>query len=214
MPRHELSGSRFGKWVVLSYAGPSPNKAKSAMWSCICDCGTESIVFGFALRNGSSTSCGCSVSERNRAYKAKQNIAGQSRHRLYNTWGHMRDRCLNPSSDSWHNYGGRGIKICPEWESPLAFIEWAQSAGYRPGLTLDRIDNDLGYSSDNCRWATAKEQHENKRTNLLIKIDGEVKCFKSWADHFGVNHSTAKARFRKGKPIFEVFGYEASLPSR
>lgn len=139
----------------------------------------------------------------NGTYKTKH---GGTHTRLYNVWCGMKERCKNPKSKRFARYGGRGIKVCDEWENDFAeFREWALNNGYADKLTIDRIDNNKGYSPDNCRWATQKEQNRNYSRNHMITYQGETKCLVDWADEFGINRGTVLFRIKQGKPLDEVF---------
>lgn len=122
--------------------------------------------------------------------------------RLRGVWQNMRQRCLNPNNRQYRDYGGRGITICDEWRDDYpCFREWALKSGYKQGLTIDRINNDGGYSPQNCRWATFKEQNRNKRTNLNITLNGETKCLIEWVEMFGLNYPLVQVRLKKGWPV-------------
>lgn len=117
----------------------------------------------------------------------------------YSRWKAMRNRCYNPKHTYYYNYGGRGITICEEWkENYQAFCDWANKSGYKTGLTLDRIDNDKGYSPENCRWATRKEQGRNQRTNRKITIQGQTRLLCEWAELSGISSKEIHKRIKRG----------------
>ena len=109
----------------------------------------------------------------------------------------MRNRCNNKRDPAnYKNYGGRGIKICKEWSSSRKFISWAKANGYKPGLTLDRIDNNGDYSPENCRWITQKEQCNNRRTSRFLEYKGERKTLVQWAEVVGIKKTTLHNRLQ------------------
>lgn len=108
--------------------------------------------------------------------------------KLYGVWEGIIQRCCNPKSYSYYNYGGRGITICDEWrDSSTAFIDWCYANGYKEGLSIDRIDNCKGYSPDNCRFVDRKIQQRNRRTNVYIEYNGETRCKKEWCEVLGLS---------------------------
>ncbi len=119
------------------------------------------------------------------------------RTKLYRVWDSMKQRCNNPNRKDYDRYGKRGINYCEEWEKFRNFKEWAQNNGYGEGLTLDRIDNDKGYSPDNCRWVTHKMQNNNKRNNVYVTIKGRTQTLAQWAEEFGVNYKTVYSRIHR-----------------
>jgi len=124
---------------------------------------------------------------------------GQCKTRLYNIWGNMIWRCENPKASIYYLYGGRGITVCEEWRKDFkTFWIWANNNGYSDELSLDRIDNDKGYSPDNCRWATQIEQSNNKRTNQRITINGETHTIAEWARIAGILKTTLRERIQRG----------------
>jgi hypothetical protein len=162
MPAANLTGIRFGQLIAERRNGQRNNHA---LWICKCDCGKEVVVSSSHLRNGMTRSCGCL--RRDRA--AKLNLSHGEAADLtteYRAWGSMLSRCTNPSHRGFKNYGGRGIKVCRNWlESYAAFLA---DMGRRPTSkhSLDRINNDGDYEPGNCRWATAKEQQNNRRVSI------------------------------------------------
>ena len=146
-----ITGCRFGRLLILSRAGQ--DKYNHTLWLCACDCGNKSTVTTSNLRQ--TKSCGCYRLERSTRH-------GMAYSPTYRTWHGMKRRCLNPKDDHWKNYGGRGIGIDdPRW---LKFENFLADMGQRPlRKSLDRINNNEGYSKANCRWASPREQRQNQR---------------------------------------------------
>lgn len=108
---------------------------------------------------------------------------------LYSRWRAMKQRCNDPNHTAYYRYGGRGIKVCEEWlNSFSAYRDWALSHGYRPGLQLDRIDNDGNYEPSNCRWATVKEQAYNRKSNRYLTVYGITHSAYEWTNILGHKH--------------------------
>lgn len=148
-----------------------------------CKCGVEKDVKLAAMVSGNTASCGCLIAEKAAERAGKLcSSHGLSGHPLYGQYYGMVARCKHKSQSSYKNYGGRGISVCEEWTySFKAFYDWAMSAGWEKGLTIDRIDKNGNYQPDNCRFATMLEQANNKRGNRLVSAFGETKTIADWS---------------------------------
>lgn len=194
--RENLVGKRFGRLIVLEYAGEKK-------WKCQCDCGGTTIVSGTALNSGSTKSCGCLRIET--AKRAKYVKHGKSNSPTFIRWGSMKSRCYYPKNVGYPNYGGRGIKVCDRWLGEHGFENFLADMGEVPGreYSLDRIDVNGDYTPENCRWATWKEQSNNKRNSRLITHNGRSLTIPQWCDELGFNVNVAYNRYWHGYKTYE-----------
>jgi hypothetical protein len=189
MKRIDLTGQRFGRLTVISYAGTT--KKGRATWQCKCDCGNNTTVMASHLKTGHTISCGCFRRE-------KYTTHGMTHTSTHGTWAQIKNRCLNPNDKYYKDYGGRGITICSRW---LRFENFLADMGEKPdGLTIERVNNNKGYSLENCKWATRKEQSRNKRDNRMVSYFGETKCLAEWAEELNINSRTLIGRLNKYPP--------------
>lgn len=160
---------------------------------CKCDCGKVSYAITSNLRKGNSKSCGCAIDEA----RTKHGLTGSVEHLV---WRGMRSRCNSKGDLAWRNYGGRGIKVCPEWDDFTVFLK---DMGLRPSARheLDRIDNDKGYEKANCRWIIHQHNLNNKRSNRYVVYDGRRQTIAEWALELGVNYRTLNNRINRGWPV-------------
>lgn len=185
----DLTGLRFGRWLVLRRDGVKRNG--HAAWWCQCDCGVEAQVEGSAMQVGRSSCC---VRCRSRLPGLLTSVRDMPEHR---SWNSMKSRCLNRNNGHYTNYGGRGITVCDRWRD--SFEAFLHDMGVRPTAqhTLERINNAGNYEPGNCRWATRAEQQANTRATRLATISGNTRPVRTWALALGVAPSTVYYRIRR-----------------
>lgn len=184
----DITDKRFGKLLVIKQSDQR-NSSNDILWECICDCGNKKSITSGSLRHGSSKSCGCMQG---------RPTHGDSGTRIRAIWNNMMRRCYNESDRQYHRYGGRGIKVCIEWKDYFKFKEWAYANGYRNDLTIERINVNKGYNPKNCKWATHKEQNNNRSTNRFVTIDGIRKTLSQWSEVYGISQFRIKRRLDPG----------------
>lgn len=193
-----MVGQKIGRWTVID-RDTSVDSPK-AYWICECECGKVKSILGKYLRNGESKSCGCLKEE-----KLKTNsITHNMRHtRFYSIWANMKYRCSNSNSI---NYGGRGIKVCDRWTDFNNFYEdmyisYQKAIKRDKNITIDRINNDGDYEPSNCRWASMKEQNNNKRNNRIYRYKDETLTIAEWSIKLDIPYHTLLNRLNRGWSI-------------
>ena len=196
MRLEDLTGQRFGRLTVLQRA---PNRARGTFWLCRCECGVEKEVNAAKLKSGNTVSCGCRRAE---GLGDAMRTHGMTETRIYRTWSKMKSRCNNPTDHCYPVYGGRGITVCQEWNDSFeTFYEWAIRHGYTDELTIDRIDNDKGYSPDNCQWITLSANAGKQRTDAHFAKHGH---------YCAIDPDGNEYRFINSKEFAAMHGLSAS----
>ena len=172
---YRLQGQRFGKLYVEEFS--HQDKQKLAIWKARCDCGNIVYISSGRLKfNQQCLECG----------RSSQKTHGMSRTNLYSIWQGIKTRCSNPNAINYKRYGGRGITYDAKWEQFDNFYN-DMAEGFEPGLTIERIDNNKGYYTENCKWATNREQSRNIRSNSYLTYKGKTQIATDWANELGIN---------------------------
>ena len=192
-------GTRFNRLLIIELA--EKRKTLSGrlnyLYKCKCNCGTIKVIFESMLKSGRTKSCGCLRKEvRVQCMKTH----GMTKTKTWKAWSAMKDRCTQKNSKHYKHYGGRGIKVCERWKN--SFENFLEDLGEKPdGFTLDRINSDGDYSPENCRWASLKEQQNNKRNNRILEFNNQRKTMSEWADFVGIKYNTLRSRLERGWEI-------------
>lgn len=184
---------RIRKLIPVKYEGK--NQIGRHKLLCVCDCGNVTVTLLRYLKDGRTSSCGCHMKKRVSETQTKHRLTN---HPLYKTHANMLHRCRNPKNEKYENYGGRGIEVCDEWESLVVFVHWAESSGWKPGLKIDRTNNDGNYEPTNCRWTTVASNNRNKRTNRYCLVDGVKMCDTDGSIVLGMSPSYVES-IRRGR---------------
>lgn len=195
--KRDLTGQKFRRLLVI---GIDDRNTRKTYYYCQCDCGNVKSIRSDGLLSGAVQSCGCMKREQDRTNLTANHKHKMSHTRPYEIWQGMKKRCYNPHDVRYDRYGGRGITVCDEWREDFsAFYKWALENGYADNLTIDRIDNDKGYSPDNCRWADAETQCRNRSSNINITIGNATKSLKEWCKIFELDYGTIEARYQRNR---------------
>lgn len=212
MRKINLVGKSFGRLTVTE---PAPNKNKRVAWLCKCECGNTKTILAGLLMVGHTKSCGCLHKEIATNNIRKQHGSGvdnpnykhgarAAKHAEYNIWKSMNQRCNNPNYDRFKDYGGRGITVCSEWTN--SYESFIADMGPRPSpkYSVERIDNNKGYSPDNCKWATQHEQMANTRRNVFLTHEDETLHIAEWARRLNVNAGLLQHRYHLGWSVEDI----------
>jgi len=191
-PQSVFPGEKYGRLTVMQRSESRPR-----YFTCECECGVTKEVFSSHLKGGKTTSCGCYHKE----IVSTLMKARQTKHSMYGTpeytkWNAMMDRCFNPNSKNFVNYGGRGITVDTLWHN---FENFYKDMGDSNGLTLERVNNEIGYTASNCRWATQKEQANNRRSCRQITFKGKTQNITQWAKELNVPRTRLYERICRRK---------------
>ena len=192
----DITNNRYNHWTVLRF---DKRVGCSYYWICQCDCGTIRSVASSSLKSGASKCCGCIK------HPTMHNLThGGKCERLYGVWSGIKCRCYNSHDRAYQWYGARGIKVCDEWLNDYAsFRDWAIKNGYdenaaKFACTIDRIDTNGDYSPDNCRFSNMVGQNNNRRSNVVITLNGESHTLKEWSKITGLSYAMLKKRRQYG----------------
>ena len=194
-----LIGNKYGKLTVIDL-GKTVDTCQ--YYICICECGNVTSVSKYSLLNGKTRSCGCLYREVDHTLNIKH---GLSRSKIYKKWGHIKERCFNETYHRFSEYGGRGIVMCDEWKNDFpAFYTWAMKAGYKEGLTIERIDVNGNYCPENCTWVSPKEQYNNMRKTTLI--DGNI-TVSEFCRLYNLPKTSVKRFYHKGLSVAQILDF-------
>jgi len=190
----DIVGQQFGRLTATALGSRRQGRS---MMSCECSCGSIVEIQCCNLVSGHTQSCGCLKKAAAAGVGQNNTTHGLSKSSEYSIWARMFQRCTNPNRENYADYGGRGITVCPEWSS---FEQFYADMGPRPSKdhSLDRIDNNGNYCKENCRWATRKEQQNNKRSSSLLEFNGQVQTVSQWASSVGMHVSVLVSRLKRG----------------
>lgn len=203
----DITGQTFGRLKVL-HKHPENDSLNRVCWVCECSCGTIVTINGWAIRSGNTKSCGCYANDLRIQLGKANRTHGMTNTPEYKTWDSMKERCNNPNSSQYLNYGGRGIRVCDSWYN--SFEAFYRDMGPRPSdkHSIDRRDNDGHYDPGNCRWALMEVQANNKRNNVNYEFNGSRMSLSKIARETGIPQQTLYSRInRMGLTIEEAVSW-------
>ena len=191
----DLTGKKFNRLTVVKQVTSA--KVGVLRWLCRCDCGNTKEVRGCNLTSGQVQSCGCLQKQRTAKANTTHGLSGSPEYRV---WEEMLRRCNCRSDTCYSYYGGRGIGVCDRWN---VFDNFYSDMGARPSnkYSIERKDNNKGYSPDNCCWATITQQCNNTRKNIFLTHKGITMTISQWARELGISYTCLYQRVSAGWPI-------------
>lgn len=202
----DLTGKKFGRLLVNQrYIDKIKDFKYKTKWFCVCDCGNKIIVNSSNLKNGNTKSCGCLQKERT---SAARKIHGMSNKRFYNIWSNIKLRCTNKNHSLYGRYGGRGITVCKEWRNfnnfyndmYESYLKHCNDFGEKE-TTIDRINNDLNYTKNNCKWSNKLEQENNKSTSRYVEYNDNIYTLSNLCRKYNVPYKLIHKRLTLGWTI-------------
>jgi hypothetical protein len=191
-----LIGHKFGRLTVISFN--EKRDGHMTYWNCECSCGNKKIISRSSLKSGRSNSCGCLNAETvRRNFGTHLEASGKNRTKEYRTWCHMKRRCYLITHPHFKDYGGRGIKVDRKWKNSYENFLIDMGRAPSPKHSIERRNNNKGYSKNNCYWATMKEQSNNRRKNRIILFDGQKKTLSQWCDQFNMGYKLVSDRINR-----------------
>ncbi len=193
----DLTGLKFGNLTVIKRIDNKVcGKKTAANYLCLCECGNYTSLISAVLRSEKTKSCGC-------LWVKTLTTHNMSNTKEFRTWSHILNRCHNPNDKRYKHYGGRGIFVSDDWR--ISFENFYRDMGNvpTPKHSIDRIDNDLGYCKENCRWATVAEQNLNKRNNVFVTYNNKTQTLKEWCDELQLRYKLIQRRYRSLGWTFE-----------
>jgi hypothetical protein len=214
-PRIDLSGREFGRLRVTGAA--DLYQGKRLRWSCVCECGTTTTVYGESLRRGDTLSCGCLGAENRLSSLTTHGLNVGGPHPLYGTWINMKQRCSNPKASRYSRYGGRGIRVCDRWVhgegGKPAFECFVEDMGPKPTPqhSIERKDKDGNYEPGNCRWSIPTEQARNRRTTVSVDFDGEKISLAEYCERQNLTYKIVHQRLSRGWSLERATNYPVRI---
>jgi len=192
----DLTNEKFGRLTVIEKTDKR-GSGGAVFWRCVCSCGKTTDVSSSCLRGNQTKSCGCLFLDLASQKGKNKKIHGKSETRIYRIWSNMKSRCYSTTNKKYPSYGGRGIIVCDRWKD--SFANFYEDMGEPPlDCSLDRIDVNGNYEKQNCRWATQKEQQNNRRDNVIITIGEKPMTMASYCETHGLNPDKVQQRLKRG----------------